>query len=104
MLKKAKSEATLGLKKISKSKKEKGKEEKSISHSDEAAKVYFTNVLQTEKRFMKNDTSADQSKPETEFNISLTGMCNEYLSGISNSLFALSKRKWFILSFVHILQ
>ena len=73
MLRKAKSEATLGLKKIVKSPKEKEKEQQHISYANEAAKIYYTNVLHTEKALMKDDASADQSKLESDFNASLTG-------------------------------
>ena len=73
MLKKAKSEATVGLKKIWKSKQDKGKEQKPLAHNDEAATVYFNNVLQTEQTLRKIDSNADRSKTNNELFISLTG-------------------------------
>ena len=72
MLKKAKSEATVGLKKIRKSQQEKAKEQKPLAHNDEAATVYFKNVLQMQQTSVKIDENADRSKTN-DLSISLIG-------------------------------
>ena len=69
MLRKAKSEAAIGLRKISESYKDKEKEQKDTSRADEAAKIYYTSVLQTEKTLVKDGKSKTQNDP----NISLIG-------------------------------